>query len=282
MMRVSKQWLSKWLTRRQTSPDDPDWYRDRSSRPKTIRTRRHRHTEAILEAKQRWPHMGAQKLKVKLRIDLSHDRIHLVLQENKSCRRQKKPWRKIKRFERPYANYLWQLDTKQSRAENGDDVFILSIIDDHSRCILASQILLKDPTQADSIRIVRKAIQMWGKPRQVLTDNGKEFTHAGSAMLHWFTRALAAWGIKHIRGRSRHPQTQGKIERWHGSLEHEWFAFHDRPATAPGFTALMDRWHEHYGLERPHRALGMRTPLEVYLGSLFLTEPLARAVNEVP
>lgn len=80
--------------------------------------------------------------------------------------------------------------------------------------------------------MVEAAIRLWGRPRQVLTDRGAQFSnnvradHPGL-----FTQWLDHRGIRHIRARPYHPQTCGKIERWHGSLNRERFAHQLQPSS---------------------------------------------------
>jgi putative transposase len=236
----------------------------------------------ILDLKKRFPHYGAQKLKAVGNIPLAHTTIHKVLQENGACQRKKRIWRKYRRFERPFSNYLWQFDYCQVPTKNDGWIFIGTILDDHSRFVIASRTHDKEPTMADAIALVKAAVRQWGAPRQILTDRGGTFTHTGDEP-SLFTQFLEDHlGIDHIMGRPHHPRTQGKIERWHRSLKHEWFYQHDVQPDREAVQHLLDSWIEHYNAERPHWALNLRTPAEVYLGSLFLTEEVARAVNEVP
>jgi len=70
-----------------------------------------------------------------------------------------------------------------------------------------------------------------------------------------------------IHGRVYHPQTQGKIERFHRSLENEVLKFH-RPLNFADATEVLDQWKVVYNFERPHEALGDRCPAQVYTSSL--------------
>ena len=81
-----------------------------------------------------------------------------ILRDHDAVQRRKQLWRKYRRFQRPYANYLWQIDITQVPT-TGPWVFIASVIDDHSRPILASRTYDKDLTQADTIQLVRQAVK---------------------------------------------------------------------------------------------------------------------------
>lgn len=277
-LRVSKQWLWKWIKRFQQA--GVEGLRDRSSRPHRIHRTRDQHAHAVLQAKKQYPHLGVVKLCLVARLPVSHGTALSILREHNQVKRRKRLWRKYRRFQRPWANYLWQLDITQVPTKAGPWVFIATIIDDHSRCILASRTYEKDLTQADTIQLVRQAVKLWGRPRQILTDHGCQFDQV-SKVPSLFTQALDAWGIQHIMGRPHHPRTQGKIERWHRSLKHEWFGYRDIQEDAAGVQVLLDAWLEHYNTERPHWSLALRTPLEVYLESSSVAHELTRSVNEV-
>ncbi|MGH9897070.1 MAG: integrase core domain-containing protein, partial [bacterium] len=225
---------------------------------------------------------GALKLKHLGRIPLSHTTINRVLHETQQAEKRPRKQRRFKRFERPYSNYLWQLDTCQVATVDDGWVYVQTLLDDHSRFILASHALAYAPTQADSIRLVARAMRMWGAPRQGLTDNGQEFHSIQREEPGLFTRFLHEHGVQHIRGRPHHPRTQGKIERWHRSLKHEWLAYRNQPADCHELRRQLFEWLEFYNSRRPHSALGLRTPVEVHLESLILTGRLDPAVNEVP
>ena len=277
-LRVSKQWLWKWIKRFQAGGEAA--LRDHSSRPHRIHRTRDQHVEAVLEAKQRYPHLGVVKLCLVANLSVSHGTALAILRDHNAVKRRKKLWRKYRRFQRPYANYLWQIDITQVPTTTGPWVFIATVIDDHSRCILASRTYDKDLTQADTIQLVRQAVKQWGRPRQILTDHGCQFDQVSEAP-SLFTQTLDAWGIQHIMGRPHHPRTQGKIERWHRSLKHEWFGYREVQADATGVRHLLLDWIQHYNTERPHWSLGLRTPLEVYLESSSVAHELTRRVNEV-
>lgn len=275
---VAKQWLHKWIRRFRDGGKHWDALRDRSSRPHETHRTRDQHVAAVLEAKAKWPHLGAVKLQLVANLPVSHGTVTRILREHGAPRR-KKLWRTYRRFRRPYANYLWQIDITPVPTK-GPWAHIATVLDDHSRCVLASRVFEKDLNQADTIQLVRQAVKFWGRPRQILTDHGAQFdTVAEEPSL--FTQALDAWGIQHIMGRPHHPRTQGKIERWHRSLKHEWFGYHSVQEDTEGVRRILRDWVDHYNTERPHWSLALRTPLEVYLESSSVVHELGQAVNEV-
>lgn len=280
LMVVPRQWVHKWWNRWLENGKRWDTLDDRPSRPRTIHTKRHEHQEAILRLRQTHGY-GARKIRHLSKVPLSHTTIHRILQENGQTKKRPYKPRQIRRFSRPYANYLWQLDTCQIATDKDGWAYVQTLIDDHSRFVLASHTLDRPATQGDSIRLVRRSVRQWGKPKQILTDNGAEFHSIQRDEPGLFTQVLWELGIQHIRGRPRHPRTQGKIERWHRSFKHEWLARHAEPADHEEARRSVLAWLEHYNLERPHDALGFRVPVEVFLESLFLSEPVGPDVNEV-
>lgn len=279
-MNVTRQWVHKWIHRYVEGGKHWAALDDRSSRPRTIHAKRFAHVDDILELKNKHPHLGAAKLRSLGAIQLSHGTVHRVLSEHGLVKLAKKKWRKYKRFQRPTINYLWQLDITQVALEDGPWNFIATLLDDCSRYVLASKTYEKELTTADVTALIRDAIRMWGRPRQILTDRGCQF-HTESDDPSLFTLFLDGLGIQHIRARPRHPRTLGKIERWHRSLKEEWFSHHDQPKTRAQLQGLLNAWVEHYNNDRPHCALKYRVPMDAYLGGFMLADDIHRAVNEV-
>ena len=109
------------------------------------------------------------------------------------------------------------------------------------------------------------AISRHGRPERLLTDNGAVFT--GASRGHgWVAleRELAALGIISSRSKPYHPQTCGKVERFHQTLK-KWLAKQDPPpATVAGLQASIDTFGDYYNNNRPHRGTGRRTPAQAW------------------
>lgn len=282
-MRISDQWVRKWWDRFRQGGKHWSCLEDASRRPHRIHVRRHEHTDQVLAAKKQFPHLGPMKLKIVAQLPISHDTVHRILRDHRFVKRVKRHWYQYRRFQRPFPNYLWQLDFKEFYLTSGEKVYAANLIDDHSRFLLSSRVFDHVPTGADAIAVVQAAIRLWGKPRQILTDRGFQFSQSRiQDHPSPFTQRLDHWGIRHIRARAYHPQTCGKIERWHGSLNREWFAHRPQPRSAGEAQQLMNRWVDHYNSVRPHQALGYRVPVEVFSAGLTMEEELLRLVNEVP
>jgi len=169
----------------------------------------------------------------------------------------------IQRFEREKCNEMWQTDFKGDFAlTGGGRCFPLTILDDHSRFLLAE---IAQPGIGGVIESFRGVFEEFGLPCSVLSDNGTTFRgyHGGYAQ---FERWLMEHDVLPIHGRIRHPQTQGKVERLHGTMEAELLAgkeFSDLRQAQSAF----EPWREEYNFIRPHEALDMRCPGEVYVKS---------------
>src|SRR5690606_11235330 len=108
----------------------------------------------------------------------------------------------------------------------------------------------------------RRAVAEYGLPRQLLSDNGTTFTGRLHNMVVYFERQVRAAGVEFIHGRARHPQTQRKLERQHGT-QNAWIADH-RPRSLTGAQRVLDTYRHDYNHVRPHEALGQATPASVY------------------
>lgn len=162
-------------------------------------------------------------------------------------------------------NDLWQIDFKGSIPLAQEAVFPVSVLDEHSRYALG---LFACPNQqlTTVCAHLTTLFQQYGLPRRILTDNGPPWGSSGQDGI----TTLEAWwlhlGIRVSHGRFYHPQTQGKVERFHGTLARELLrdgiAF-DRPTCQ----VVFDRWREMYNQERPHEALAFAVPVERYAPS---------------
>jgi transposase InsO family protein len=174
----------------------------------------------------------------------------------------KRPRSSWVRFEADLPNERWQADVTHWALDDGTEVEILNIIDDHSRLCIGSD--ARATFKADDVvECFRAAGGRYGFPASVLSDNGAIFTGAyrgqGRVALEI---ELAALHIVFRHSRPYHPQTCGKVERFHQTLK-RWLA--KQPAATLGeLQDSLDRFAEHYNTRRPHRALGRRTPADAY------------------
>jgi transposase InsO family protein len=110
----------------------------------------------------------------------------------------------------------------------------------------------------------RGAVAVCGLPRQLISDNGINFTGRLLGRTVAFERQVAAAGTELIHTSPRHPQTIGKLERQHGT-QNDWFADHGRPRSLPAAQRLIDAYRDDYNHHRPHEAIGQQYPAEIYV-----------------
>ena len=102
-----------------------------------------------------------------------------------------------------------------------------------------------------------------GFPAELLTDNGAVFTGMPRGGRSALEVELSQRGIRYVRSRTYHPQTCGKVERFHQTLK-RWLAKQRQARTTPELQTQLDRFASYYNDVRPHRSLGRRTPAQAY------------------
>lgn len=177
----------------------------------------------------------------------------------------KRPKSSYVRFEADLPNGCWQGDITHWFLSDGTRVEILDFLDDHSRYLLH---LHAAPafTGAMVTAAMNDLMTTYGTPASTLTDNGLVFTArlAGrQGARNGFEKLLQAHGITQKNGQPNHPQTQGKIERFHQTLK-KWLRARPRPATIAQLQAELDTFRAWYNNDRPHRSTGRRTPAQAY------------------
>ena len=174
--------------------------------------------------------------------------------------------RKFKRWERGAPMELWQMDVVGGFAlADGRRAKALTGVDDHSRFCVSAFLMLRESSQrvCEGLGL---AMQRYGVPGQVLTDNGKVFTGRFNRppVEVLFDRVLRENGVEHLLTQPRSPTTTGKVERFHRALRTEFRT--DRVfASLQAAQAELDAWVEDYNHQRPHQALGMATPASRFL-----------------
>ena len=140
---------------------------------------------------------------------------------------------------------------------------ILNLLDDHSRLDLVSE-ARSSVTGPHVLTSFRKAFRRHGIPTRVLTDNGAVFTgkprHGGRVGLEIECDLL---GVRLDHSRPYHPQTCGKVERFH-QTQKKWLAAQPAAPTLADLQRQLDRFRRYYNTIRPHRAIGRRTPDQAY------------------
>jgi transposase InsO family protein len=175
----------------------------------------------------------------------------------------KRPKSSYVRFAAEQPNERWQADITHWPLADGNDVEILNLIDDHSR-LCPSSTARRVFKAGDVDTAFRQAAATYGDPASLLSDNAAVFTgryrRLGRVTLEV---TLNERGIVFAHSRPYHPQTCGKVERFHQTLK-RWLATQPPAASITELQAQLDRFRDYYNTLRPHRALGRRTPLEAY------------------
>ena len=171
--------------------------------------------------------------------------------------------RKWKRWERGAPMELWQMDVVGGFVlADGTKAKVLTGIDDHSRFCISAHLMTREGSQRVCAGLM-KALETFGVPEQILTDNGKVFTGRFNVppveML--FDRICRENGIRHLLTAPRSPTTTGKIERFHRAIRTEFRT--DRVfASLEAAQAELDAWVVDYNTNRPHQAIEMARPAE--------------------
>ena len=155
---------------------------------------------------------------------------------------------KYVKYEWDNPNDLWHVDWTNCPFTNKQ---MIAFIDDHSRYLIDAS-FFEEATAENTILAFSLAVSKCGKPKNILSDNGTQFT---SELFEEFCKQNS---IKHILARVHHPQTNGKIERWFGTYKSE---FHD------GFKSL-NEFIEYYNKERMHQSLDYKYPIDRYVSEI--------------
>jgi transposase InsO family protein len=234
--------------------------------------------QRILELRQQhgW---GALKLRVLLEREghsASVATINRVLARHGAIRPEDSHRPAFQRFERSAPNQLWQMDfkgVKEPLAAQYGAIYPLSILDDHSR-YLVGLFALRDPNGESTLQCLRRVFEPYGLPEAMLMDHGTLWwsTSNGHGLTH-LTVALMKQGIRLYFSGIRHPQTQGKVERLHRTMQQA--LERDGGGGFPGWEAWTEKFRQEYNQVRPHQALEMAVPAERY-------QPSGRVYQESP
>ena len=164
----------------------------------------------------------------------------------------KHSWRS---FSAERANECWQIDDTEWPLADGTAVKIINIVDDCTRVLVSSRAEYQC-TAGAAFRTFVDGAQVWGWPERFLSDNAKAFRFG-------LAQAVATVGVAAGHSRPYHPQTCGKVERFHQTLK-KWLAVQPRPATLEELQEQLDRFRDLYNHTRPHRSLERGIPAQVH------------------
>ncbi|MFP5352151.1 MAG: IS481 family transposase [Actinomycetota bacterium] len=188
----------------------------------------------------------------------------------------KRPKCSYVRFEASLPNEMWQSDVTFFPLADGTMVEVLNFLDDFSRVCVASKVFTATKA-TDVVATLYEAGAAWGLPASLLTDNGCIYTAAYRGGYSAMETELFQLGIDYKHSRPYHPQTCGKVERFHQTLKR--FLRKNGPyATITELQDAVDRFVSSYNEVRPHRSKGRRTPLSAF-DSRAKARPIERAVS---
>ena len=163
-------------------------------------------------------------------------------------------------FERSEPHQLWQCDHKGPLEIGRRKVHPFTVLDDHSRFLIALHPCL-DVSMKPAFDVLWRAFDEFGMPESILCDNAFGTTFEAPKTISWFEARLVRLGIQPIHGRPYHPQTQGKVERLHGTLEREVWP-RVRRDCVDHFAEDITKWRRDiYNSIRPHQAIGDKPPI---------------------
>jgi transposase InsO family protein len=260
---ISRKTGYKWLQRARLQPEQP--LTDQSRRPLASPRRTAEDLEQqILEVRDTYG-WGGRKIRAFLRqrgvTAPSRQTVQHVLRRHDRVPPPAVPPPAPLSFERSVPNELWQLDFKGPIEVARQRVFPFAVLDDHSRYALALQACL-NCTMQTAWDVLWQAFADAGLPEGILADNAFGTRGQNALGLSWFEARLIRLGIHPYHGRPYHPQTQGKIERFNGTLERELWPRICRDDLTR-FQAELTQWRTSvYNLLRPHESLDDLPPLQ--------------------
>jgi transposase InsO family protein len=174
----------------------------------------------------------------------------------------KRPRSSYIRFAAELPNECWQMDVTHWPLADGTKLEILNMLDDHSRLCVAAK-AFRVVNAHDVVTTFNTAAALCGYPASVLSDNGAVFTATYRGGIGAMENELCALGITFKHSRPYHPQTCGKIERFH-QTEKKFLDKQEPATTIPAVQTELDEFVHIYNTVRPHRALNRQTPIDAF------------------
>ena len=242
---------------------------EHSRRPKRSPARTEPRKEDRLLALRREHGWGAKKLAVLLReqgLPLTVITINRILKRRGLVRVKDEHAPATQRFERSAPNQLWQMDGKGPYSGPAGVCHPLSILDDHSR-YLVGLYGLRAFTAEQVYPCLVGTFERYGLPEAMLMDRGSIWWGTKNGYgLTWLSVRLIEQGIQLHYGRVHHPQTQGKVERFHRTLD-EALRYKGKPQRWAEWEVALGKFRRVYNEQRPHEGIAMRRPVERYRAS---------------
>jgi len=268
---ISRKTGYKWLKRYREGGESG--LADRSRRPHHSPRRSPAGVEAdVVRVRQQHPAWGGRKIKAYLE-RRGHDQLpspstitEILRRNDQIDAEEARKHRPFQRFEMEQPNQLWQMDFKGYFAlEEGGYCHPLTVLDDHSRFLLGLKACPNETCKMVQEQL-SQVFRCYGLPERMLMDNGPPWGDDANTRHTILTAWLIRLGVQISHGRPYHPQTQGKDERLHRTLQDELLSRHTL-TDLPQCQLYFDDWRDAYNCERPHEALQMQTPSSRYVAS---------------
>lgn len=224
--------------------------------------------ERMAAVKKQNPSYGVRRIAHVLRriflLPGSHETVRRTLKAERLLGSKKRKFKrnqpKPRFFESSAPNKMWQSDIMRFRIKSGVYGWLIGFIDDYSRYITGLGIYLGQ-TAENVLEVYRRAVGEYGKPEELLTDNGRQYTSWRGKTA--FEKELGRDRVHHFRSAPHHPQTLGKIERFWKTI-HEEFLVRAEFTTIESAQERITYWVKYYNHQRPHQSLEGLCPADRY------------------
>jgi transposase InsO family protein len=225
--------------------------------------------EKIVARRRENPEHGVRRIRDDLRrqegLEVSAEKVRTVVNDAGLGNPPPQPRRRppgVRRFERSCPNALWQIDIFTFQLKRMYPVYLIGILDDHSRYLTGWGLFRQQNAEA-VLEVLKGSIGQWGAPREILSDNGRQFVAWRGETR--FQKVLRQQGVQHVRSAPQHPMTLGKIERFWQTI---WREFLEEAVFASFADACsrMEHWIHYYNHQRPHQALDGACPADRFYG----------------
>ncbi len=272
---ISRSWLFRLLARYRKGGYAA--LEPRSRRPKSCPSRTAPEIQqAVVELRRELANSGldagaqtiAHHLRLRFGSTPSRPTIWRILKSNGLITPQphKRPKSSWIRFQAELPNEMWQADSTHWQLGDGTDVEILNLLDDHSRFCLAS-VAFRSVKAPDVLEIFYAAAESYGYPAKFLSDNAAVFSGTPRKGRVVLESELDRLGIESKHSTPYHPQTCGKIERFHQTLK-RYLQRQASPESLVHLQLQLDTFRVYYNQQRPHRSVDGRTPFQAFQARL--------------
>ncbi len=239
--------------------------------------------KTLLSLKEQYPYYGVVKLSKQLLrtygLNLHPGKVKRILDQHgfEQEKMPKAPPKGSRRFERISARELYQMDIMYYRLKKEGRFYLISILDDYSRFIVAHKVCTTQ-TGDNITAVFHEAVDKYGLPNQLLTDRGSQF--ASWKGINAFQEMLGNLGVEHILTQSQSPQTIGKIESFHRNIQKELLRRQEFATIKEAGKAIKD-YVEHYNYERVHMGIDYLVPADRFFNTeKAVEETLEQAASE--